>query len=224
MIKTLWMVGIFALVFSGVVLVFWVMECFQIAPVAGGEAELSIVEKFKRSESCSDKSRQMVSSPLVQQAQAFALYLNPPARPVQNPKPSIPAAKHVVKKEPEVEPVQMSPKFEVRGISYYPSRPEESMALVWEPGSGCRWIKKGAKLGHFVVERIEGASVLYRDGQNTHEMAFVPGQAATGVARDNNIKPVPKESRKPDRAPRPSPLQRARRTPSTRVVVKSTSG
>ena len=99
------------------------------------------------------------------------------------------------------------------------------MALVWEPGSGQRWIKKGAKLGHFVVEQVKSTSILYYDGTHTHELAVITDQAHTKVAQDDKNKSTPKKPSEPEqqRVIKPAPLQRARRTPPTRIAAKSTS-
>lgn len=45
------------------------------------------------------------------------------------------------------------------------------MALVSEPGSGARWVKQGAHLGHFVVESVKRGMILYRDDDRLLEMA-----------------------------------------------------
>ena len=45
------------------------------------------------------------------------------------------------------------------------------MALVSEPGSGTGWVKKGARLGHFVVDKVERGTLVYRDGDRLCEVA-----------------------------------------------------
>jgi hypothetical protein len=65
---------------------------------------------------------------------------------------------------PAARPAEPKPKFTLVATSYYRSRPEQSMALVSEPGSGSRWVKQGTHLGHFVVEKVERGMVVYRDG------------------------------------------------------------
>ena len=222
MIKILQIFSVMTLISAVVVLWFCAMECFQVEPEI--EPEPSILEKFNQFSTQRQKNIQEVSSPLMQQAEAFALYLNPPALTKPESKPSPVKKKQVAIQRPDVRPVQLSPKFELHGISYYRSKPEVSMALVWEPGSGCRWIKQGAKLGHFVVEQVKSTSIVYRDGQRTHEMAFVPGQTTTRVARRNNHNSTPEQNSQSDRREsRPAPPRGIRRTPPTRVSVKDTS-
>jgi hypothetical protein len=218
------MLGVLALLSAGIIFALYAVQ-FQLAPEADQDPELSISERFRRTSRHSKENEQRAASPLVRQAEGFALYLNPPALREQNPKPSLPEKKNIVKRMPDVRPVKLSPKFELHGISYYRSKPEESMALVWEPGSGYRWIKQGGKLGHFVVEQVKSTSIVYREGDRKHEMAFVPGQITTRLAQDHNNKPSPKQSDEPERlAPRSAPPRKDFRTPPTRVAAKSESG
>lgn len=222
MIKILQIFSVLALISAGVVFGLWVVECFQVEPEI--EPAPSILEKFNQSSAQRQKNMQEVSSPLMQQAEAFALYLNPPAPPKPEPEPTPVRKKQVAIHRPDVRPVQLSPKFELHGISYYCSKPEESMALVWEPGSGHRWIKQGSKLGHFVVEQVKSTSIIYRDGQHTHEIAFVPGQTTTRLARENNHNSTPEQNSQSDqRESRPAHPRGIRRTPPTCVSVKNTS-
>jgi len=98
------------------------------------------------------------------------------------------------------------------------------MALVWEPGSGHQWVKQGTKLGHFVVEQVKSTSIVYRDGQGTHEMAFVRGQTTTSVAREKNHNSTLEQNSQSDqKESKPAPPRGIRRTPPTRVSVKNTS-
>jgi hypothetical protein len=103
-------------------------------------------------------------SPLVQQAEKFAAYLNP--LPPKREKPT-PARK----KSPAVKPsTPITAKFDLLGTSYYHQRPELSLALINEPGAGLRWIRQSSKIGHLVVEQIKDGKVVIRDGTNTYEL------------------------------------------------------
>ncbi len=69
------------------------------------------------------------------------------------------------------------------------------MALVCEPGSGRRWVRPGSQLGHIVIEQIRADSIIYDDGQSTHQMALVPGEGLMQYAqKQQERKPIPKES------------------------------
>lgn len=170
MVRALQTFSVLAVIFAGVVFVFLVVQQLRDVPEFGGNLGLPILEKFRQAGSFSDKSIQKALSPLVKQAEAFALYLNPP----QPPKPrEAPAPRSSLKQTVSaVRPVKLTPKFTLIGTSYYRSRPEESMALVSEPGSEPHWVKQGASLGHFVVEKVERGTIVYRDGDRLLEMAL----------------------------------------------------
>lgn len=131
---------------------------------------------------------------LVQEAQTFALYLNPP-RAVSAPSTSAePSTSNVVtplSMKPagdvtiaaSVRPPTSSAKFELHGISYYRQTPERSMALVLEPDGGRRWVHPGEQLGHLTIERIDCNSVVCRDGGQTQVIALASTEAITKYAR-----------------------------------------
>jgi hypothetical protein len=156
---------------------------------------LSLEGSLKQSRLCISDGTDEMRSPLVQAAKAFALYLNPPAKA----KPTLAAAAtkgapvspetKTAGMTPEVRPVASSPKFELQGISYHRSRPERSMALVWQPDTGRRWVRPGEQLGHLVIEQINSDAIVYRDGQLTQELALDLDAVTTAVAQDT---PAPK--------------------------------
>jgi hypothetical protein len=169
-----------------------------------------VIERFRQAGLAKAGNGQQTQSALVRQAEAFALYLNPPPPPKSE---EIPATKRISKQTKQTIPAaiatKVTPKFRLVGTSYYRSRPEESMALVSEPGSGTRWIKQGARLGHFVLEKVERGTIVYRQGDRLREMVVdtkVPVDIA--VARQTN--PASDQtSTRPSRYSRP-------RKPSTR--------
>jgi len=169
MIKLLYAIGLSALICAGALLVFCGRLWLQGLPSSRKLPEDSIIQKFQAPGSLSGKDSQDVTSPLVEQATAYALYLNPP-------KPSIPNAPRqpdAGPQQPAFVPPDTTPKFSLLATTYYRSSPEKSLALVSEPGRGDRWIKKDERLGHFIVERIEKGVIFYRDGNQLHEMKVV---------------------------------------------------
>lgn len=169
MVRALQTFSVLAVIFAGVVFVFLVVQQLQDVPEIGGYPGLSIVEKFRQAGDLSNKDSHETLSPLVEQAEAFALYLNPP-KP-QKPREAPAPRSNLKQTISAIRPVKLTPKFTLMGTSYYRSRPEESMALVLEPGSGAHWVKQGAHLGHFVVEKVERGTIVYRDGDRLLEMA-----------------------------------------------------
>ena len=151
MVRTLQALTVLAMISAGVVFVLCAGQWLQ---GASGSDQIernlgpSVLERFRRAGG-GEKSGQETHSALVRQAEAFALYLNPPPPPKTN---EAPAPKRISKQTiPAAIAAKVTPKFRLVGTSYYRSRPEESMALVSEPGSGTHWVKQGARLGHFVL-------------------------------------------------------------------------
>ncbi len=136
--------------------------------------EISIAEKFQTLGSLSAKNSRDVASPLVEQATAYALYLDPP-------KPSAPAAapQPRTNTQPAYVPPDTTAKFRLLATSCYRSSPEKSFALVSEPGKGEHWISQNERLGRYIVERVEMGAIFYRDGNQLREMKV----AATGTVQ-----------------------------------------
>jgi hypothetical protein len=134
-----------------------------------------VLERYKRASNRGSDNSQDEISPLVRQAKLFAAYLNPP----QAYKNEATVPTHSTAISPEIKTavsnkfVLHTPKFALHGTCYYPSRPEKSLALVWQPGGGggtLSWIGQGARLGHFVVDEIKRSSIIYRAGEQKHVM------------------------------------------------------
>jgi len=163
MTKTLQITGIIAAVMAGVLLI--------IPAILGGpkdkESEeflnsAGVIDNFNQNKGEKKAKGDSHVSPLVKQAQAFALYLNPPPK---LPPPSAAPAPAAVPK-PEI----VSAKFELVGTSYYALHPEMSMALIDEPGKDLRWVRQSGSVGHLIIEQIKDKVVVVRDGQRTFEL------------------------------------------------------
>jgi len=148
------------------------------------------VEKFNAAKNDRAKDDEGRGSPLVKQAEAFALYLNPPPKP--------PEEKSAEKSAPEGpvvhRPVTVSSKFTLIGTSFYALHPEMSLALIDEPAKGLHWVRQGSKVGYQVIEEIKDRSVVVRDDKRTFELvaerpfkkSLVKG-AASGATGPNSI-------------------------------------
>ncbi|MDO8303862.1 MAG: hypothetical protein Q7T18_11530, partial [Sedimentisphaerales bacterium] len=115
----------------------------------------SATDVFKKAATTKSGVEQDV--PLIKQAQALALRLNPP-------KP-----KEVASTAPPV-PVIETPKFTLLGTSFYPDDPNRSMALIDEPGKGMHWVVQNDKVGHLTITQIADGKVVYTDGQKSAEI------------------------------------------------------
>ena len=131
-----------------------------------------VIETFKKNKGRKSSKNQNQISPLVKQAQAFALYLDPPPKPTST-KAAPSRGKQATAPKPEV----VSAKFDLIGTSYYQSNPDMSLALIDEPGKGLRWVRQSGQVGHLVFEQIKDGVVIVRDGKRTFELPVVAGPA-----------------------------------------------
>jgi hypothetical protein len=163
MIKTLRITSVIAVVLAVVFFVF--PAVFGVRGDERREQFLNsagVIEKFKEAKGDKVEDRQHEISPLVKQAEAFALYLNPPPPPQ-------PIVSEPSRPQPP-RPQMTSPKFKLVGTSYYALHPELSLALIDEPGKGLRWVRQSSKVGHLIVEQVKDGLVVVRDGKSTFEL------------------------------------------------------
>jgi hypothetical protein len=110
------------------------------------------------------KSDSSQDAPLVKQAEAFALYLNPPQPKEPAEGPVLPTGGDVPR------PRMVTPKFELIGTSFYASAPQLSLALIDEPGRGLRWVRQSGEVGHLIIEEVKDGVIVVRDGEKTFEL------------------------------------------------------
>jgi len=166
-IKTLNIAAILALGPAAVCLVLTGVFGFRSNPeVEEFLAAEGVIERFNKAQGgrITDQSGQ--TSPLVKQAQAFGLYLNPPVRAVNNAhhRPAVPL--------PTIEsrPAMVSAKFKLVGTSFYAAHPDLSLALIDEPGKGLHWIRQSSRVGHLLIDQIKDGLVVVKDGDRAFEL------------------------------------------------------
>lgn len=141
----------------------------------------SVIEKFKKLRSGKSAKGRSQESPLVKEAKAFALYLNPPPKRRPRPRPSRRTGTPTTPKTPVIATPQplgpVSSKFTLIGTVYYASHPELSLVLIDEPGKGLHWVRQFGKVGHLIIEEVKDGLVVVRDRQRTFEL--VPKRAET---------------------------------------------
>jgi hypothetical protein len=152
------------------------------------------------------------TSPLVKQAEQFALYLNPPAKPEPVAVPAEPAPAN-----PEVKPIApVSAKFELIGTSVHSSRPELSLALIDEPGTGLYWVRQGSKVGHLVIDQVKDGSIIVLDGQKSSELVVKRDEQKVNLVKSSSAKPSAARPVVPAAVEaRPMPARRGRISPAT---------
>ena len=189
MINTLRITSVVAVLLAGVFFVFPVVFGVRSDPqVNEFVASPGVREKFEQAANSKDKSTENRASPLVQQAEAFALYLNPPkpATPTSSlePKPG-----SVIRSMPAT-----TPKFKVYGTSYCKGNPELSQVFIDEPGKGRHWVRQSSQVGHLTIEQVKDGLVIVKSGQETFELpveqipeAAIPAKAAFGIPTQTPI-------------------------------------
>jgi len=180
MIKTLRITSIIAVVLAVVFFVFPAVfgvrgdkQIEQFLNSAG------VIKQFKEAKGDKVKDNQQEISPLVKQAEAFALYLNPPPKPKTEPSASRPRS--------EPRPRSVSPKFRIVGTSRHALHPELSLALIDEPGKGCRWVRQFSKVGHLIIEQVKDGLVVVRDGESTFELVAERPKKRSLLKKDSSI-------------------------------------
>jgi len=186
MIKTLRITSIVAAVLAVIFVIFFVF------PVVFGVSsddrikELlnspGVIEKFNLQavgNKASGAANQ--SSPLVQQAGAFALYLNPPKPKTPSSAKGLPAG--------IARGTAVTPKFKVLGTSFYEGRPELSIALIDEPGKGLHWVRQSGKVGHLLIEQVKDGIVVFNDGNGTFEQKAEQKQELSLLEGDPAVRP-----------------------------------
>jgi len=164
MIKTLRITSIIAVVLAVVFFVFPAVFGFR------GDKQIEqflnsagVIEGFREAKGDKVEDERHEISPLVKQAEAFALYLNPPPKP--KPEPSVSDGKS------EPRPVgPVTAKFKLIGTSRHVLHPELSLALIDEPGKGLYWVRQFSKVGHLIIEQVKDGLVVVRDGKSTFEL------------------------------------------------------
>jgi hypothetical protein len=168
MIKTLRITSIIAVVLA---VVFFVLPAvFGVRSNKPTEQFLnsaSVMEKFNKAKGKKSTKSESQVSPLVKQAEAFALYLNPP-EPKKAPATS--TREMAMSRIPPRPTGPVSPKFKLIGTSYYALHPELSLALIDEVGKGLRWVKQSGKVGHLIIEQVKDGLVVVRDSKRTFEL------------------------------------------------------
>ena len=188
MVRFVYILGVCAMVGACGLLGLWMSERDQ--HDARIEAFLkgpSAVERFK-AQGSGVGERSAEEPPLVVQAKALALLLNPPKSP-ERPSPAGVTAKPSPG-APAVRPAAPSVRFKLCGTSYYPNEPQRSMALICDVGAvegGERWVKEGARVGHFVIHEIRRGVIVYRDGEQLREMAVERGASMPSLVRDTRL-------------------------------------
>jgi len=207
MVKTLRITTVIAAVLAVFFLLF--LAVFGVRSDEDAEEFLnsaSVIEKFAKARGARSKDSSSQTPPLVKQAQAFGLYLNPPAQAPTKPKMPVSTRRTGVR------PSQVSAKFELVGTSFHASHPELSLALIDQPGKGLCWVRQSSRVGHLLIDQIKDGLVVIKDGERTFELAPARPERISLVkkkpdeAADANANSVPQVSSRITTGKLPPPL------------------
>ena len=198
MIKTLRITGVVTAVLAGICLVFLVVfsargdkRIKELSKIPG------VIEEFKSTRGSKANVNRNERSPLVVQAQLFAMYLNPPRKPEPRPKQGI------TRITPPEKEVVVSAKFRVVLTSYSEENPEMSRALISEPGSGLRWVMQSSTVGHLQIEQIQDGVVIAKGGEETFRVGIEAAAPAPSLIQGSAPVSTASSSRRP-----PTPVNR----------------
>ena len=196
MIKTLRITSVVAAILAGVFFVF---------PVIYGVRDDDSIDKFLNLPSVKEKFEKDIAdaktktgdspeSPLVKQAEAFALYLNPL-------KPAAPKTVRKGGKIPSISSkVNVTPQFTVLATIVYPDNPTLSQVLIDEPGKGRFWVRQSSMVGHVFVEEVKDGLVVLKSGDEIHNLEITEKAEAKSTAKPSGTAAF-KSSKSPAKAP-----------------------
>ena len=130
-----------------------------------------VIEKFRKLAKTVDEDVDQVS-PLIEQAKAFALRINPPPPPKPKRSKATPQQRAAKKRAP-ASPRPKAPvtaRFKLVATCRYKLQPERSLALVDRPPQGLKWFRQGDNVGHLTIQQVKDGSIVCSDGQEL----FVP--------------------------------------------------
>ena len=164
MIKTLRITSVVAAILAGVFFVFPVIYGVRSDERVDEFLKLpSVRDKFENAADNKAKTGKSRVSPLVEQAEAFGLYLNPVKQAARK-------ATKGAKTTNIASKVAVTPKFKVFATSYFAGNPELSQALIDEPGRGRYWIRQSSMVGHLLVEQVKDGLVVVKSSKETFEL------------------------------------------------------
>jgi hypothetical protein len=136
----------------------------------------SVIERFNSAADTKVKAGVGRLSPLVEQAQRLAAYLNPPVR-------KEPVRPQVSRPPVDIQPprADVSAKFKVCATVVHQTDPKLSLACIEEPGKGLHWARQGATINHLVFEEIKEGVVVVRDKERTFEVKIEERPATTSL-------------------------------------------
>jgi len=134
-----------------------------------------VIELFKQTKGTRAGAAGNQSSPLVQQAIAYASYLSPSPK-VKKARPGLRTTAKPIATGP------VTPKFQVFATTYFEGNPQLSQALIDEPGKGRHWVRQSSMVGHLLIEQVKDGVVVVKSSEETFELE-VEKASKTGLSK-----------------------------------------
>lgn len=151
-------------------------------------AKPSVVDNLRKTNQSAAQVADSVS-PLISEAKAFALRINPPPPPPPPPPVAPVESGPVETAQDVVSPNRtFSSKFNLLGTVHYTTSPQKSLALLDLVSEGQKWFRQGETVGRLTIHEIkEGSVILYSNGKFDSEL-FVPAPTPVRslLKSDNN--------------------------------------
>jgi hypothetical protein len=176
MARTLYILSICAIASAFGVFGYWLNERGRPDPeleaILGGPGVVEVFRERRGGRPAGDGGQVVV--PLVAQAQAFALLLDPPQAASSGDEAGLEKASgSEAPAVPIGRPAELAVEFRLVATSCCQGQPERSMALLVQPGNfdGGRWVKEGTQIGHLTVHEIREGVIVLRSGDRVRELA-----------------------------------------------------
>jgi hypothetical protein len=157
------------------------------------------------------------TSPLVQQAIAYARYLSPPSK-IKQALPGVRTTTNPIATGP------VTPKFQVFATTYFEGNPQLSQALIDEPGKGRYWVRQSSMVGHLLIEQVKDGVVVVKSSEETFELE-VEKASKTGLPKGKSPIPTGTSGQSSNRRTLPAPgktVNSSTTTPSGRTPSAGT--
>ena len=136
-------------------------------------ANNNILQRFQKTRVAKQSASQDEVSPLVKEAKAFSLYLNPPPPP---PPPPVGPGKANSDPGVFIEPPRppVPGQFKLIATCVNESNPELSLALIDLPGEGTKWVRQSSKVNYLIIKEIKAGMVVASNGQQSINIMIEP--------------------------------------------------
>jgi hypothetical protein len=146
----------------------------------------NILVRFQKARAARPEADKDQMPPLVKEAKAYALYINPPPKPPPVKKeatsdelPGIPTGL--------LGPRGSSGQIKLLATCVNQSRPELSVALIDLPGEGFKWVRQSGKAGRLTIKEIKDGLLVMQDGGRTYKVQIEQGPAQVSLVKGKNL-------------------------------------